>query len=310
MYPEVGQDVTISVVEGPNTGETITAPADTLGMAMLIYTGDDGPGIDVVVAETIHSGTGETLTDTSWVEWLNTPPECDNGGPYEAVVTADTAYVMFDATGSTDADGDSLRFTWTAMCEKTTWFDDATSATPKLGITGDCLCVDAFKIKLVVSDGYDETECETVVAIKDMRPPVVEVRKHPLQMWPPNHKHRKVMPSMFIEKAEDACGNPIDLSVALSIVEVRSDEPEDHKGDGKTVDDIKVMCPSTVYLRAERAGGMMGRVYTIVYRVTDENSVYTDVEAKVVVPHDQSGRPVVENDGGGYTYTPDCGGDN
>ncbi|UCH83524.1 MAG: VWA domain-containing protein [Candidatus Latescibacterota bacterium] len=310
MYPLVGQEITISVVEGPNTGESVTAAADTNGAVSLTYIGDGGPGTDVVVGETIHTGTGAVLTDTSWVEWINTPPTCDAGGPYDVTVTEDTAEVTLDGTGSDDVDGDSLRYTWTVKCEDDASFDDPTSATPVLSITGECLCVDSFTVELTVSDGYDETSCETVVRIDDMRPPVVEVKEDPLRMWPPNHKYHDFTPGMFVEKAEDACGNPIDISVAVSVVKVTSDEPEDDKGDGKTMNDIQVTCPSTVHLRAERAGGRTGRVYTITYRVTGENGVSTDVEAKVVVPHDNSGKKVIEDEDGGYTYTPDCDGDN
>ncbi|MEJ2721772.1 MAG: VWA domain-containing protein, partial [bacterium] len=173
-WPEVGQEVTISVVEGPNAGETVTAPADTNGTVSLTYTGDGGPGTDVVVAETIHAGTGTVLTDTSWVEWINTPPTCDAGGPYDVTVTTNTATVTLDATGSDDVDGDSLRYTWSAECPDGTSFDDVNSATPVLTITGECLCVDSFTVALTVSDGYDETMCEAVVRINDMRPPVVE----------------------------------------------------------------------------------------------------------------------------------------
>jgi hypothetical protein len=108
--------------------------------------------------------------------------------------------------------------------------------------------------------------------------------------------------------AEDACGNPIDLS-SVEVVSVSSDEPENHNGDGNTVDDIVIDCPNQVMVRAERMGGNQGRVYTIHYRVTGDNDVSTDAEFKVVVPHDHSGRPVVAREGMGYTVTPDCNGE-
>ena len=53
---------------------------------------------------------------------------------------------------------------------------------------------------------------------------------------------------MLLASAEDACGRPIDVSDAV-VVSVSSDEPDDHKGDGKTVNDIYVDCPNTVKLR-------------------------------------------------------------
>ncbi len=114
---------------------------------------------------------------------------------------------------------------------------------------------------------------------------------------------------MMIVSAEDACGNPIDLSTAL-VVEVRSNEPDDATGDGSTVNDIRVTCPNGVRLRAERMGGGDGRVYTIVYRIFSENGVSADGEGRVVVPHDSSGKKAPDNSYTAYTVTPGCGNDN
>ena len=43
------------------------------------------------------------------------------------------------------------------------------------------------------------------------------------------------------------------------------------------------------------------------YRFTADNEVYTDVTGKVVVPHDSSGKEPVEDEGSGYSVTPECG---
>jgi hypothetical protein len=309
-YPEMGLDVTITVVDGPNKAKTTTVVTDTTGKVNWAYIGDGGPGVDVVVAETTHPGTGNALTDTVVVNWLNEPPTCDAGGPYSVTVTSDTAYVTLDATGSSDLDGDSLVFYWAVDCADGASFDDSNSATPVLMLTGDCLCVDSLMVELKVSDGFDSTMCQAAVSIEDMRPPVVELRDGPISLWPPNHKYHEITPEMFIESIEDACGNPIEIDASVMIVEVSSDEPEDANGDGKTINDIMIDCPNDVQLRAERMGGMMGRVYTIVYRVTGDNGVSTDFNGRVIVPHDMSGRDVIENPGGGYTVTPECGTDN
>jgi hypothetical protein len=198
---------------------------------------------------------------------------------------------------------DSLRFHWMSACEGS-WFDDPESATPMLYLTGDCVCVDSLVVDLAVSDGYDTTYCSAVVYVDDMRAPEIVVKEEPLRIWPPNHKYWTVEPHMLLEAAYDACGNEIDISDAV-VVEVRSDEPEDHIGDGRTVDDIIVMCPNSVKLRAERMGGGDGRVYTIVYRITDGNGTSTDVEAWAYVPHDDSDDSAVDSNAG-YTVT-GCG---
>lgn len=304
-YPVAALEVTIEVVSGPNLSEMITAPTDSSGVVTFMYNGDGGPGIDTIVSSALHPGTGTAMSDTVTVTWLNTPPSCDAGGPYDVTVDSDTAMVTLDATGSSDADGDTLAFFWSADCTEVE-FDDVFSATPVVMITGDCLCVDSFTVTVMVSDGYDSTTCTSVVIIDDQRPPILVERDEPILLWPPNHKYHVFTPEMLLESAEDACGNPIELSSAV-IIEVSSDEPEDHKGDGKTIDDIIVHCPNLVKLRSERKGDSNGRVYTIILQITAENGVSAEAMAKVVVPHDVSDPHAIEDEQGGYVVIPECG---
>jgi hypothetical protein len=244
------------------------------------------------------------LADTVTVTWLNAPPTCAAGGPYSVVVTGDTARVTLDAGSSTDAEDDSLRFHWSALCEGGASFDDAHAVSPVLTLTGECLCADSVVVRLTVSDGFDSTSCDAVIRIDDQRPPTIVMREDPLVLWPPNHKYHEVTPQMMIVSAEDACGAPIDVSQIL-VVEVRSDEPDDTNGDGHTVNDVQVACPNDVNLRAERLGGGNGRVYTIVYRIV-ENGVAIEGEGRVIVPHDMSGKSAFDDGYAAYVVTPDC----
>ena len=303
-YPVEGVDVTFLVTGGPNAAETASAPTGADGAAAFTLTGDGGPGTDTITVSALHPGTGTMMADTVTVTWINAPPLCDAGGPYTLEVTADTAEVMLDATGSSDADGDTLHFHWSADCDAVA-IDDPASATPLLTVTGDCLCVDSFAVEVMVTDGYDTTACAATVRIDDLRPPIVIVREEPLVMWPPNHKRVEVTPEMLLEWAEDACGNPIDLASA-QVIEVRSDEPENGRGDGNFKNDIVIHCPNLVKLRAERMGGGDGRVYTVVYRITNEKGIWTDVEATAIVPHDASDMNAVMDGFGGYTVVADC----
>lgn len=304
-YPLVGHDVVFTVIAGPNAGGPFATVTGSAGQAVLAYTGDGGPGTDTVVAEARHPGTGLALTDTVTVAWRNLPPACDTGGPYAAVVESGTVRIMLDGSASSDADGDSVTFAWSLDCGGAT-LDDAASATPTVTLTGACLCTDALTVRLEVGDGFAVSTCETVIVLEDRRPPVVEVRSEPLLLWPPNHKLATYTPDMFLVRAEDACGRPIDLS-GVEVLEVRSDEPDDGNGDGRTVGDITVLCPNTVRLRAERMGGGDGRVYTILYRVTGENGESVDVEGTVIVPHDASSDHAGLDPVGGFTVVPDCG---
>jgi hypothetical protein len=304
-YPLPGLVVIFDVVSGPNSPMADTAMTDAAGTVALTYKGIGGPGVDVVVGSVVQPGTGVLLTDTATVTWVNAPPVCNAGGPYTAVVTTDIVQVPLTAAASSDAEGDSLRFHWAVLCGEGASFDNDRSVAPVLTLTGDCLCVDSLIVLLTVSDGFDSTMCDATVRIEDLRPPIIVMRADPLSVWPPNHKYRTITPQMMVVSATDACGVPLDLSLAL-VLEIRSDEPDDATGDGKTVNDILVTCPNRVDLRAERAGGGNGRVYTIVYRFFTENGVSADGVGTVIVPHDASGKTGVD-DGTSYVVTPTCG---
>ena len=90
--------------------------------------------------------------------------------------------------------------------------------------------------------------------------------------------------------SSDICGAP---SVVLT--SITSSEPDNAtgSGDGNTVDDIQNAAVGTADfnfdLRAERAGGGGGRVYTVTYRATDAAGNETVAEGTVVVEHDRGG---------------------
>lgn len=235
----------------------------------------------------------------------NTPPTCDAGGPYAAAVVGDTVRVQLDASASTDADGDTLSFAWAAGCDGAA-FDDSTSATPTLTLTGDCLCADAVSVTVSVFDGTDASVCGAEIALEDRRPPVIEVSTEPYVLWPPDHRYVTITPDVFLTHYETACGVPLDMS-RVHVIEVRSDEPDDAIGDGSTMSDIVIECPNVVKLRAERMGGGNGRVYTIRYRIDGDGGWSAEAVGRAVVPHDASGADAIEDADGGYGVLTDCG---
>jgi len=64
----------------------------------------------------------------------------------------------------------------------------------------------------------------------------------------------------------DNCSLPTAISCALSVA---SNEPVNGLGDGDTPNDKQIVDATHVKLRAERAGGGTGRVYTITITCTD-----------------------------------------
>jgi hypothetical protein len=145
--------------------------------------------------------------------------------------------------------------------------------------------------------GIPESDSVTVT-VEDTEAPVVRVYPEPRYLWPPNHSMQNVEIRI---RVRDRCTGEGDYDVEL--IEANSNEPDNGKGDGNTDDDIQDADIGSddrnVMLRAERAGGGKGRIYTLVYLVTDGSGNETEAEAKVYVPHDASDlKDLLIDDGG------------
>ena len=127
------------------------------------------------------------------------------------------------------------------------------------------------------------------VALSDTTPPVLKLEATPAVLWPPNHKMVPVV--VDVQVADDQ-----DPSPAVALVSVTSNEPDDAPGggDGNTVNDVQGADLGTddreVLLRAERSDSGTGRVYTLVYRATDEAGNAGEASVEVEVPRSQ-GKP-------------------
>jgi hypothetical protein len=129
------------------------------------------------------------------------------------------------------------------------------------------------------------TEAETVVAsctfkvtvTENVAPVITDVTVSKDMLWPPNHKMKEVVVGYTVTDNCDAA--PV---VTLT---VSSNEAEDAKGSGKTKPDWQVVDAHTVKLRAERAGGGEGRVYTITITAKDKSGNSASHDITVTVPH-------------------------
>jgi hypothetical protein len=81
----------------------------------------------------------------------------------------------------------------------------------------------------------------------------------------------------------DAC----DPTPTTRIISVASNEPVSGNGDGNTAPDWEVTGNLTLNLRAERAGGGSGRVYTITVESRDAVGNASVQIVTVNVPHNQ-----------------------
>jgi len=130
--------------------------------------------------------------------------------------------------------------------------------------------------------------CTATLEVVDEHPPEAETEL--IEIWPPNHKMVDVSLDECIVDIYD-CDDDVDARILW----VTSDEADDANGDGNTTEDIAILASDLVSLRAERAGGSNGRVYTIGFELADHHDNVSEGECVVWVPHDQGGSGAVDD---------------
>ncbi len=188
--------------------------------------------------------------------------------------TVEGTKVTLDGSGSYDADGDPLIFTWTGPFVES----PAYGATPTVTLEGGC--PGEYVITLIVNNGIEDSEPnDVVITVVDTTPPEFSLSVSPAVLWPPDHKMYEITPSWTVS---DEC----DAEPQVSIVDIVKSEGNDTIGDGHTSDDIQIGDDGSIYLRAERSGAGSDRVYTITCQAVDESGNTTVHSATVSIPHD------------------------
>lgn len=178
--------------------------------------------------------------------------------------------VTLDGSGSSDADGDPLSYTWT-------WDGGSVS-----GINPTIqLPLGTPTITLVVNDGVMDSDSDSVeITVIDTTPPEITLSVTPDTLWPPNHKMVEV--SVDVSAADNCDSNPVCM-----ITSVASNESMDGLGDGDTAPDWEITGDLTLKLRVERSGQGDGRMYTITVDCTDASGNTSTQTVEVTVPHDK-----------------------
>jgi len=252
------------LVDGGGTADCAPAPGETfpLGATPVTCSASDHAGNDAVpVTFTVHVG------DT-------TPPVIAAHGDVTAEATSPTgAVVTYVAPEWTDlVDGGG-----TADCAP------APGETFPLGATPvTCTATD--------SSGNGATSSFAVLVTGDLDPPIIGAvtPDRPL-LWPPNHQLVPVAVSVDVTDLTDP-------SPVCAVSAVKSNEPLDGTGDGDTSPDWLVAGGLTIQLRAERAGGGSGRVYTMTVQCVDASGNAATAVTMVSVPVSMNG---VNGNGGG-----------
>jgi hypothetical protein len=128
---------------------------------------------------------------------------------------------------------------------------------------------------LVARGGLDAFVAKLVLA-----PRIAGIEPDRRVLWPPNHR---MVPITLTISFADGC----DSGVSCAIASVNSNEPVSGLGDGDTTPDWAVTGATRLELRAERAGGGHGRVYTIAVRCAGAAGGDVTASVTVTVPHDR-----------------------
>ena len=128
-------------------------------------------------------------------------------------------------------------------------------------------------VEVLVSDNAANTaSCSTTVTVIDTTAPViVAANAQPNILWPPNHQ---MVPVTVTAQVTDNCGLG-----EWKIIGVRSNEPVNGPGHGKTAADWVITGDHTLSLRAERTG--VGRIYSIIIQAKDPSGNASEKTAQV-----------------------------
>jgi hypothetical protein len=124
------------------------------------------------------------------------------------------------------------------------------------------------------------------LGVEDTTPPEIIIGTEMLTLGPPNHKYEAIHLNEFDIEVEDGSDDNVGFDDLL-ITSVSSDEEENGKGDGNTVDDMVLVDCQEVKLRKERSGSGNGRVYSINVAVTDNAGNTASAICYVNVPHNK-----------------------
>ncbi len=283
-------------------------------------------GSDQTVEQTYYQGADVTLDgsgssdpdgDPLTYSWTWTGGSATGVSPTVSLPLGTTTITLVVNDGTVDSDPDTVNITVhdttppviTCPADVTVEQESAAGTVVPLTATATDICdadVDITSDELAIyplgtttvtftatDDSGNSASCATTVTVVDTTPPEISVTVSPDTLWPPNHKMVDIAATVTVSDICDAAPSVVLTSVTSNEPDNDQGKPSDPQdstsGDGNTVNDIDAGIGTEDYefqLRAERAGAGDGRVYTIIYEVTDASGNSAIAIATVVVPHD------------------------
>jgi len=177
-------------------------------------------------------------------------------------LTAPTLSLPADITvEATSASGATVSYAATAADLSGTSIPVSYSIAP-----GSLFSIGTTPVTVTAVDIYGQTVTGSFnVTVRDSTAPSINtLTASPNLIWPPNHKMVNVQLTANVSDA-------VDSTPFTHIVSVTSNEPANGNGDGNTEVDWEITGNMTLKVRAERAGGNGGRVYTITVESLDDS---------------------------------------
>ena len=311
---EVGSQVTYNLIvknNGPNPADKVQV-TDTLpsNVSTIRANGcDEGPVGTIVCnlgsipamgtqqvevlarvnAMHIDPATGPTvLTNNSSVENLAGPdPILTNNNASQNTTVVDTTppnivpppAVTLEANAQCTAGGDIGVATATDIGD------------PNPDITNDSTGVFQLGENIVTwtatDDSGNSSTAEQIITVIDVTPPTITATVNPDLLWPPNHKLVSITPNLTVADNCGVAGTQLESITMNEGDESSTYDPnfDTTQGDGNTTNDIQVAPDGTISLRAERSGTGVGRLYTLIFSVTDTSGNRAEDSTSVSVPH-------------------------
>jgi hypothetical protein len=299
--PSCSFNVTVTDAENP----TITAPptvnANTDANACVatgVALGSPATGDNCSVANVTNDAPSQFPLGSTTVTWTVTDNHGHTATATQTVNVADhTAPTLSVPADSNVAANASCQAVIPNVVSGSSAADNCGAVTVTQSPTaGTLVGLGAHTITVTATDtAGNHTDKPVGFNVIDNTPPSITLNGNVIEMWPPNHQYQTISVSDLVASAADNCDPTVGLG-SVYISQVTSDEVENSKGDGDTLNDIVIGgdCKS-VQLRVERDGGGNGRVYTIIFKVKDAANNVTTALARVYVPKSQNGGPAIDD---------------